>query len=337
MAGSNKIVKKGQLVFKAGDKSDGMYLIRKGELCVYLEQNGKEVVLAMVNEGGMIGEMALFDNQPRSASVRAAKDSEVTLISTEDFAKLMKQIPKWFVGLMSALSTRLRQTNERLKNLESCMNNPASKTAAPSPTSAGTKPFQTVVRVLSVLHLLWNKDGEKDGKDWILGKLPTEKQLTEIFGEDPAVLKRIFEVLVKEKVLVTRQDSYKNVAFALQNRSQLNSLAGFIVQFGKFSPKTPHITHSQLTMLKTLDQLVQSSPYDSVTVSLADLQKKAQQLPVESGTWGEDIKVFGNLGDDIKLVKASSGPGLKTTKKDCALTVKHHELMVAFGDANLVS
>ncbi len=336
MAGSNKILKKGQLVFKAGDKSDGMYLIRKGELCVYLEQDGKEVVLATINEGGMVGEMALFDNQPRSASVRAAKDAEVTLISTEDFAKLMKQIPKWFVGLMSALSTRLRQTNERLKNLESSVGKgtPSASTAQPGGTS--TKPFQTPIRVLHILALLWNKDGEKDGKDWILGKLATEKQLADIFGEDPESVKRILELLVKEKMVMTRQDSYKNVALALQNRGQLSSLANFMLQFTKLSPKRPYLTHAQLAMIRSLDQLVQSSPYDTVTVTLQDLQKQAQKQGIDCATWGEDIKIFGSLGDDIKLVKSSSGPGLRTNKKDCGATVKNHELMLAFADAKLV-
>ena len=93
VAGANKICKPGQVLFKSGDASDGMYIIRKGELRVYLEQDGKEVVLATIGDGGMIGEMALFDRQPRSASVKATKETEVTHITVGDFEKLMKQIP----------------------------------------------------------------------------------------------------------------------------------------------------------------------------------------------------------------------------------------------------
>jgi hypothetical protein len=248
----------------------------------------------------------------------------------------MKQIPKWFVGLMSALSTRLRQTNERLKNLESSQGKSTS-TASSSPSSpTSTKPFQTPIRVLHILNLLWTKDGEKDGKDWILGKIATEKQLIDIFGEDPDCVKRILELLVKEKMVMTRQDSYKNVALALQNRGQLSSLANFMLQFTKLSPKRPYLTLTQIALIRTLDQLVQTSPYDTVTVTLQDLQKKAQTQGVDSALWGEDIKIFASLGDDIKLVKSSSGPGLRTNKKDCSATVKNHELMLAFAEAKLV-
>ncbi len=81
MAGTNKVLKEGQVLFKAGDKPDGMYLIRKGELRVYLEQDGKEVSLASIGEAGMIGEMGLFDAQPRSASVKATKETVVKHIS----------------------------------------------------------------------------------------------------------------------------------------------------------------------------------------------------------------------------------------------------------------
>ena len=51
-----------------------MFLVRKGELQVFVTQGSKEVNLAVVGAGGMIGEMALFDQKPRSASVRAKEE-----------------------------------------------------------------------------------------------------------------------------------------------------------------------------------------------------------------------------------------------------------------------
>ena len=138
MAGTNKSLKAGAVVFKAGDSADGMYLVRKGELVVYFEQGGKEVILARIPEGGMVGEMALFDRMPRSASVKASMDAEITHISLDDFGKLMRQIPKWFVGLMSALSGRLRVTNDRLKVIEA-----AGGTVPPPAQGVSAKPYTT--------------------------------------------------------------------------------------------------------------------------------------------------------------------------------------------------
>jgi hypothetical protein len=337
MAGVNQIIKKDQVIFRAGDQSNGMYLIRKGELCVYLEKEGKELILAKISDGGMIGEMALFDNKPRSASVRAVKESEVTLISNEDFVKLMKQIPKWFVSLMTALSTRLRQTNERLKNVENALpqsRNPLRPVS--DENSSNQKPFQRVIRILNILHLIWMKNGEKDGKDWIIGRMATESLLIESFFEDQQFVKEFIEFLIKNRVITNRTDSYKNVALVAQNRAQISQLAQFILQFTKLSPQKPFLSEGALAILRTLDPIAQKSPYESCTVSLSELKKHAVKSGVSSETWEQDIAVFGHCGEEVKLVKTSAGPGLKTTKKDCATALNNHEILIALVQANFM-
>lgn len=314
------MLREGEVLFRAGDKSDGMYVIRRGELRVYLEQDGKEVALATIGAGGMIGEMTLFDNQPRSASVKAAKETEVTHISVDDFAKLMKQIPKWFVGIMSALSGRLRQTNERLKTVEA---------------GAKAKPYQNVVRLLNILVLLWHRDGEKDGKDWVLQKQTAEKNLVETFNEDVTRLKGLLEVLVKEKVLATRQDSYKNVVLVAPNRAQLGNLAAFIQLWVKGNPQRLRLSDAALGMLKTLETLTLGCPYDSLTASLADLLKEGKRQGFNTESWEKDILAMQNGGDEVKLVKTSAGPGLRTSKKDVSGYVRSHEVLAALYKANL--
>ena len=312
MAGTNKVLKEGQVLFKAGDKPDGMYLIRKGELRVYLEQDGKEVSLASIGEAGMIGEMGLFDAQPRSASVKATKETEVTHISTEDFGKLMKQIPKWFVGLMSALSGRLRQTNDRLKKLESGQGGGAT---APSAGAKG-KPFQNVLRQLNVIVLLWHRDGEKDGKDFVLQKSPMEKALIDLFNEDGEKVKMLLEVLVKEKYLSTRQDSYKNVVLSTPNRATLNSFIAFMANFIKVNPGKPYLAPDVIAMLRTLEKLTLAAPYDTSSVSIIDLQKQGQKDGFNIANWEKEISGFEKGSEEVRAVKTSGGPGLRTTKKD---------------------
>ena len=85
MAGKNIILKQGQVLFNYGDASDGMFLVRKGDIKIFIHDNqANEIVLAKVTSGAMIGEMALFDNLPRSASASAA-DVEVTHITNDEF------------------------------------------------------------------------------------------------------------------------------------------------------------------------------------------------------------------------------------------------------------
>lgn len=331
MAGTNKVLKEGQVLFKAGDKPDGMYLIRKGELRVYLEQDGKEVSLATIGEAGMIGEMGLFDAQPRSASVKATKETEVTHISGEDFGKLMKQIPKWFVGLMSALSGRLRTTNDRLKKLESGLGGGAT---APSAGAKG-KPFQNVMRQMNVMMLLWHRDGEKDGKDFVLQKAPMEKTLVETFNEDGDKVKMLLEVLVKEKFLSTRQDSYKNVVLSTANRGTINAFITFMQTFVKANPAMPFLSPDAIGMLRTLEKMTLAAPYDTSSVSIGDLKKQGQKDGFNITNWEKELARFEKGSEEVRMVKTSGGPGLRTTKKDIPGFVKNHELLAALYKANL--
>lgn len=331
MSGTNKVLKEGQVLFKAGDKPDGMFLIRKGELRVYLEQDGKEVSLATIGDSGMVGEMGLFDAQPRSASVKATKETEVTHISNDDFGKLMKQIPKWFVGLMAALSGRLRTTNERLKKLESGLGGGAT---APSAGAKG-RPFQNVLRQLNVIMLLWHRDGEKDGKDFVLRKAATERTLVETFNEDGDKVKLLLEVLVKEKFLTTRQDSYKNVVLASPNRATLNSFITFMAAFVKANPAKPYLSAEAIGILRTLEKLTLAAPYDTSSVSIVDLKKQGQKDGFQVGSWEKEIACFEKGSEEVRWVKTSGGPGLRTTKKDIPGFVKNHELLAALYKANL--
>lgn len=325
MAGTNRILKAGQLLFKAGDKSDGMYLIRKGELQVFLEQNGHETLLAKIGPGGLIGEMALFDNSVRSASVKAISDCEVTHISSNDFAKLMRQIPKWFVSLMSALSGRLRATNERLQKLENSQNG----------GSLGAN-IHTLTRQLNLLLLVWAKDGTKDGKDQVVAKKLVEQILIETFAEDVERVSKIFEILSEHKIIGMRYDQHKQLVLFANNRSLLQQSPRFLQQFHKAHRDIACLPDSALQLLRLLEQMMNAAPYESLTIPLRDLEKEGAIAGLATETWASDLGFFKNAWDEVKTVKASSGLGLKTTKKDISHFVRLNELLASFHKAQLI-
>jgi CRP-like cAMP-binding protein len=72
--------KSGEALFNEGDKSDGLYLIRKGSVMVSRMLGGREVVLSYVSAGNYVGEMALVQDAPRSATVRAAVPTEAIVL-----------------------------------------------------------------------------------------------------------------------------------------------------------------------------------------------------------------------------------------------------------------
>ena len=112
MPGKNKLLKSGDILFRTGDASNGMFLIRRGQLEVYLEKDGAEISLAKMGAGAMLGEMALFDNNTRSASARAVEDTEVTHITTKEFDTIMKKGKKGKTG------KRRRLDDDRSEDME---------------------------------------------------------------------------------------------------------------------------------------------------------------------------------------------------------------------------
>ncbi|MBU6260400.1 MAG: SLC26A/SulP transporter family protein [Burkholderiales bacterium] len=89
----------GAWVFRSGDASDALYLVRLGRLAVVAVADGREILLRTVHAGSVVGEMGLFRQTPRSASVRAQGAVELLRLSKERFDRLARDQP----GLAAAL------------------------------------------------------------------------------------------------------------------------------------------------------------------------------------------------------------------------------------------
>jgi CRP/FNR family cyclic AMP-dependent transcriptional regulator len=107
-------------IVKQGDPDDGMFLVLDGELRVRLMIGGKETILATLGPGECFGEIALFDQGPRSADVIANKDSILLKITSEAFDKLRREAPELSAPILFAISktlaARIRADNKRIKD-----------------------------------------------------------------------------------------------------------------------------------------------------------------------------------------------------------------------------
>lgn len=288
-----------------------MYLVRKGQLVVYLEDHGREVQLAKIHSGELIGEMALFDRKPRSAAVKAVKATEVTHITNEDFAKLLKQIPKWFVSLMGTLSTRLRVTNERLQALET-----------------GRKKgdvFKNVRKILQVLNLIIGKDAAKDGRDWIIERNVATQSLRDVFGEDLRLLELIVDVLIEHDILAQRVDDYKNRVLVVRTKSQFESFVGFLTEYIHRNPEQPYLSHTSLSMLEALNDVAHESPYDVATVDFEELQADGARKGLNTDDWKRHLPELKQSSAELKFLRSSSGGiGMRIEKKQARRLLSHH-------------
>ncbi len=315
MAGVAKIYKTGDFVFKAGDRPDGMYIVRKGQLQVFLDQGGKRVVLATVPEGGIIGEMALFDKKNRSASVKASLPSEVTHITVTDFDGLLKQIPKWFVTLMGTLSIRLRQTNERLHKAE----------------VGGGVPTQNALRLLAILDLIWTKHGEKDEKGKIVvNKKNLEAVLIDSLHENPTRVHAFLKILAESEVLMSTSNLRKQAAWIMPNRAFLTQFPQFFADFQKGNPPTPCLDVAMLEVIKAAATLAPKNPYDPALVPfsqiISEIKIESERIPELS----RSLEIFNFTGKACSLLKTSDGQTLKIAKNDIARLSKFHHVLAAF-------
>ena len=104
-----------KIVYREGDTANGCYVIINGTLKVSrFAPDGDEVFLAVVGGGDVIGEMALVDRMPRSATVTTLRDCDLGHIALDDFEKLALGDQEIYRHLSRALSARLRASNDTL-------------------------------------------------------------------------------------------------------------------------------------------------------------------------------------------------------------------------------
>jgi CRP/FNR family transcriptional regulator len=105
----------GEVLFQAGDEADGCYRLDQGVLKVdIISPQGEELILAVMGPGSIVGELALVDGRPRSASVAAVRDCYLSFISRADFKEYTEQHPEIYKHLVEVLASRLRETNEAM-------------------------------------------------------------------------------------------------------------------------------------------------------------------------------------------------------------------------------
>ncbi|MDO3384709.1 cAMP-activated global transcriptional regulator CRP [Gilvimarinus sp. SDUM040013] len=106
-------------IIYAGDKSDSLYYIVKGSVTVLIEDDeGREMIVAYLNDGDFFGEMGLFDTQDsRSAWVRAKSECEVAEISYSKFQEISEDHPEFLFALSSQMARRLRKTTRKVGDL----------------------------------------------------------------------------------------------------------------------------------------------------------------------------------------------------------------------------
>ena len=106
-----------QVVFQEGAPADSLYVVVDGKVQIYRDQAGYAVVLSESGRSGLFGEMAIFDDNPRAASVRALDPTVLLRLSREDFGDFVFNHPNVAMECVRLLSQRVRELNDRVQKL----------------------------------------------------------------------------------------------------------------------------------------------------------------------------------------------------------------------------
>lgn len=110
-------LKAGERLFKEGDISSSIYVLKQGKLAIYKEHSEGRNIIAEVSGRQLVGEMAFLNGQIRSASVEAIDDSEVIELKLGDPEKFIKEQPFWLGMILETLISRVKEMSEKLDNL----------------------------------------------------------------------------------------------------------------------------------------------------------------------------------------------------------------------------
>src|SRR5580692_1011587 len=104
-----------KVLFEAGDVADGCYRLEQGLLKVSIASpQGDERILTILGPGAIVGELAMIDGLPRSATVQALRDSKLTFVARRIFLECLRDYPQIYRHLVTILGERLRQADDEV-------------------------------------------------------------------------------------------------------------------------------------------------------------------------------------------------------------------------------
>jgi CRP/FNR family transcriptional regulator len=113
-----RALKDGEYLVRQGEVGDCMYVIQSGWIEVIAETAGTEVSLARLGKGEMLGEMAVFERDVRSASARAVGEARVLTVDKRNFLRRVSEDPSLALRLMETMSHRIRELDQELSQLK---------------------------------------------------------------------------------------------------------------------------------------------------------------------------------------------------------------------------
>ncbi|MBI5887256.1 MAG: Crp/Fnr family transcriptional regulator [Deltaproteobacteria bacterium] len=168
-----------------GDMGDAVYFILSGKVNVNLYgEEGREIVVAILTEGDMFGEMSILDNKPRSANVEAITDIECFVVSKEGFLGYLSRHHRVYTTLLAYFTGRLREATRKI---------------------GGLALLDVCGRIAHTL-IGMSKHGDAAKEKIIYVERPTHEELAAMIGSSREVVSRALKKMAEEGYIKMEKD-----------------------------------------------------------------------------------------------------------------------------------
>lgn len=113
---NSKTYEKGEIIFEAGNSSDYLYIVHRGQVKIYrLTASGKEQLIRIMEPGDFMGELSLFTDETLTSFAEAMKKTEICAIHKSDLRKLILAKPEIALKILEAFSVRMNETERTIE------------------------------------------------------------------------------------------------------------------------------------------------------------------------------------------------------------------------------
>lgn len=265
-------LQKGDLLFKEGDSSNAMYLIRSGMVRIFKKKGDSQIEIDTLRSGQIVGEMAFLDGNPRSASAEALMDTELVEISKSIYDSTMIQVPEWLKVLLKAIVARLRSTTTKMKNLESSSSEMNYAEGRRSFVFLGVHDCLKIAAAV-LLVASNSKEDLPEGKRIKMGAL--ERYANQVMGVPVAKVTSFLDIL-KQANLVHISENSQDVA--LKDAGLLESFIQYVCDENLLEPSKRHDVSIRGFLVmgliaKHLDKFPKDEASGMATVNVAEVLK----------------------------------------------------------------
>jgi len=174
---------KDQIIILAEEEGDALFIIESGQVKVSIVSDDREVILSLLGNGAMFGELSLLDGKPRSANVVATENTALYMVRRADFLQLIYKVPKIAIALLAELAARLRKTDRKIEGLAL---------------------LDVTSRISETLLQLATDQGEQREEGIHLATRPTHQQLANMSGTTRETVSRVLKRLENQGYIVTK-------------------------------------------------------------------------------------------------------------------------------------